>query len=103
MLNAIVRPLTRRDWRGQDKIPQTGGVIFVANHISNADPIALGQFLAFSGRWPRFLAKASLFGVPVVGRDSARVRPDPGAASVGASRPTRCSPPSRPWTRAGRW
>jgi 1-acyl-sn-glycerol-3-phosphate acyltransferase len=68
LLNAIVRPLTRRDWRAQDKVPQTGGVIFVVNHISNADPLALGQFLAFSGRWPRFLAKASLFRVPVVGR-----------------------------------
>jgi 1-acyl-sn-glycerol-3-phosphate acyltransferase len=67
LLNAIVRPLTRRDWRAQDKIPQTGGVIFVVNHISNADPIALGQFLAFSGRWPRFLAKASLFRIPVLG------------------------------------
>ena len=68
LLNAVVRPLTKRDWRAQDKIPQTGGVIFVVNHISNADPIALGQFLAFSGRWPRFLAKASLFGVPMLGR-----------------------------------
>ncbi|HZA71691.1 MAG TPA: lysophospholipid acyltransferase family protein [Propionibacteriaceae bacterium] len=67
LLNLFVRPLTRRDWRGQDKIPQTGGVIFVANHISNADPIALAQFLAFSGRWPRFLAKASLFRVPGLG------------------------------------
>ena len=46
---------------------QTGGVVVVANHISNADPLALGQFLAYSGRWPRFLAKASLFKVPVVG------------------------------------
>ncbi len=68
LLDVIVRPLTRRDWRGQDKIPQTGGVIFVANHISNVDPLALGQFLAFSGRWPRFLAKASLFRYPVLGR-----------------------------------
>jgi 1-acyl-sn-glycerol-3-phosphate acyltransferase len=68
LLNAVLRPLTRRDWRGQEKVPQTGGVIFVVNHISNADPLALGQFLAFSGRWPRFLAKASLFGVPLLGR-----------------------------------
>jgi 1-acyl-sn-glycerol-3-phosphate acyltransferase len=68
ILNAILRPLTERDWRYQDKVPQTGGVIFVANHISNADPLALGQFLAFSGRWPRFLAKASLFEIPVLGR-----------------------------------
>jgi 1-acyl-sn-glycerol-3-phosphate acyltransferase len=68
LLHLILRPLTFRDWRGQDKIPQTGGVILVANHISNVDPLALGQFLAFSGRWPRFLAKASLFRYPVLGR-----------------------------------
>src|SRR5215207_5631883 len=67
ILNAIIRPLTKRDWRHQDKVPQSGGVIFVANHISNADPLAVGQFLAFSGRWPRFLAKASIFEIPVVG------------------------------------
>jgi 1-acyl-sn-glycerol-3-phosphate acyltransferase len=68
IVNAILRPLTKRDWRHQDRVPQTGGVIFVANHISNADPLALGQFLAFSGRWPRFLAKASVFQIPVIGR-----------------------------------
>jgi 1-acyl-sn-glycerol-3-phosphate acyltransferase len=68
ILDTIMRPLTKRDWRYQNKVPQTGGVIFVANHISNADPLAVGQFLAFSGRWPRFLAKASVFKIPVVGR-----------------------------------
>jgi 1-acyl-sn-glycerol-3-phosphate acyltransferase len=68
LLNAIMRPLTKRDWRNQDKVLQAGGVIFVVNHISNADPLAVGQFLAFSGRWPRFLAKASLFEIPMVGR-----------------------------------
>jgi 1-acyl-sn-glycerol-3-phosphate acyltransferase len=68
VLNAIMRPLTKRDWRYQDKVPQTGGVVFVANHISNADPVAVGQFLAYSGRWPRFLAKASVFEIPVIGR-----------------------------------
>ena len=68
IVHAVLRPLTERDWRGQQKVPQSGGVIFVANHISNADPLAVGQFLAFSGRWPRFLAKASVFHIPVVGR-----------------------------------
>jgi 1-acyl-sn-glycerol-3-phosphate acyltransferase len=67
-LNAIMKPLTKREWRYQDKVPQSGGVIFAANHISNADPLAIGQFLAFSGRWPRFLAKASVFEIPLVGR-----------------------------------
>jgi 1-acyl-sn-glycerol-3-phosphate acyltransferase len=68
ILNAIMEPLTKRDWRYQDNVPQTGGVIFVPNHISNADPLAVGQFLAFSGRWPRFLAKASVFKIPIIGR-----------------------------------
>ena len=68
VLNAIMSPLTKRDWRYQHKVPQSGGVIFVANHISNADPLAVGQFLAYSGRWPRFLAKASVFEIPVIGR-----------------------------------
>jgi 1-acyl-sn-glycerol-3-phosphate acyltransferase len=66
LLHAVLRPLTKRDWRHQEKVPQTGGVVFVVNHISNVDPLAIGQYLAFSGRWPRFLAKASLFQVPVL-------------------------------------
>jgi 1-acyl-sn-glycerol-3-phosphate acyltransferase len=67
LLHAIIRPLTKRDWRDQEKLPQTGGLVVVANHISNVDPLSLGQFIAFSGRWPRFLGKASVFKVPVVG------------------------------------
>lgn len=67
-LNVVLAPLSRRDWVGGEQLPATGGVIVVANHISNADPLALGQFLAYAGRWPRFLAKSSLFGVPVMGR-----------------------------------
>jgi 1-acyl-sn-glycerol-3-phosphate acyltransferase len=67
LLHAIIRPLTHRDWRDQDKIPARGGVVLVANHISNVDPLAVGQFVAFSGRWPRFLAKEAIFAVPGVG------------------------------------
>ncbi|GAA1830692.1 lysophospholipid acyltransferase family protein [Microlunatus capsulatus] len=67
LLHAVIRPLTHRDWREQDKIPAEGGVVLVVNHISNVDPLAVGQFVAFSGRWPRFLAKESLFRIPVVG------------------------------------
>jgi len=68
LVHTLLRRLTRRDWRGQEKIPQTGGVVFVVNHISNVDPLAVGQYLALSGRWPRFLAKSSLFAIPVLGR-----------------------------------
>jgi 1-acyl-sn-glycerol-3-phosphate acyltransferase len=68
VLNAIMVPFTKRDWRGQRKVPQTGGLILAVNHISNADPLAIGQFIAYSGRWPRFLAKTSLFRLPIIGR-----------------------------------
>ena len=67
LLNAIMVPFTKRDWRGQEKVPPTGGLIFAVNHISNADPLAIGQFIAYSGRWPRFLAKTSLFRLPIIG------------------------------------
>lgn len=68
VINLLLGPLTRRDWRGQQHIPQTGGIVIVANHISNVDPLVLAQYVAFSGRWPRFLAKASLFALPMLGR-----------------------------------
>ncbi len=67
LLHGIIRPLTKRDWRHQEKLPPTGGLIIVSNHISNVDPLSLGQFIAFSGRWPRFLGKASVFKLPVIG------------------------------------
>jgi 1-acyl-sn-glycerol-3-phosphate acyltransferase len=67
ILNALMRPFVRPQWRATEKLPRVGGIVVAVNHISNADPLAVGQFLAYSGRWPRFLAKASLFRVPVVG------------------------------------
>jgi 1-acyl-sn-glycerol-3-phosphate acyltransferase len=68
ILNQVFKRLSRRQWSGQDKIPATGGVVLVVNHISNLDPIVFGQYLAYAGRYPHFLGKASLFRLPVVGR-----------------------------------
>lgn len=68
---AVVRPLVvaavRRDFRGLDRIPATGGVIVAANHVSVADPFAIALFVHEAGRRPRFMAKASLFRLPVAG------------------------------------
>jgi 1-acyl-sn-glycerol-3-phosphate acyltransferase len=63
----LLRATTRQDWRPGTAIPSTGGVIVVANHISNFDPVAVGHFVVWSGRWPRFLAKRELWDVPVLG------------------------------------
>ena len=84
--NLVLRPLTLRDWRHQDKLPQTGGVIIAANHISNVDPLALGQFVAYSGRWPRFLAKDSLFRGRLLNRLLTAAGQIPVARSTGHSR-----------------
>lgn len=69
--------LTRRDWRGMEHIPTTGGVIIVANHISEADPLAIAHFIYDAGRWPQFLAKSGLFRIPVLGPVLRRVRQIP--------------------------
>jgi len=59
---------TRRDWRGTQNLGRPGdGLILAANHISWFDPFTFAHFVNDNGRSPRFLAKASLFDVPVGG------------------------------------
>lgn len=68
---ALLRPtlmaMTRRDWRGQEHLPASGGCVVVTNHVSHFDPFAFAHFINDSGRCPRFLAKASVFDIPVFG------------------------------------
>lgn len=64
----LLRRFTRQDWRSGGLLPATGGVIVVANHVSNFDPLALSHFIIWSGRWPRYLAKHQLWDVPILGR-----------------------------------
>jgi 1-acyl-sn-glycerol-3-phosphate acyltransferase len=49
------------------KVPQAGPFILVPNHFSDVDPIIVGLALWRAGRFPHFLAKESIFRVPVVG------------------------------------
>lgn len=66
----ILRPLlamfTRPRWVDGLKLPATGGLVLVANHVSHADPLTYAHVVFDHGRLPRFLAKASLFEVPFV-------------------------------------
>jgi 1-acyl-sn-glycerol-3-phosphate acyltransferase len=68
----LVKPVNRaffkRRWRGQEHVPPTGGVVLVANHVSQADWLTFAEYVWDTGRLPRFLAKDSLFRVRGVGR-----------------------------------
>lgn len=67
-LNAVLNFVRmRRQWLHHEKVPQSGGLIVVANHNSYFDPLALGEYLIWSGRWPHFLGKAQLWSTPLVG------------------------------------
>jgi 1-acyl-sn-glycerol-3-phosphate acyltransferase len=67
IVKPLMKLLTKRTWRGEENIP-AGPAIVVANHISHADPLTLAHYIYDAGRWPRYLAKDSIFQVPVLGR-----------------------------------
>ena len=52
---------TTRDRHGIEHVPPTGGIIVVANHVSEIDPFMVGEYLIDLGRPPRFLAKKELW------------------------------------------
>ncbi|SDD84843.1 lysophospholipid acyltransferase family protein [Actinokineospora iranica] len=59
---------TRLRFRGGEKLPKSGGVLLASNHLSYADPVTVTAFALAAGRIPRYLAKADLWRVPVVGK-----------------------------------
>lgn len=68
-LAAIVVPLvtliTKTERRGS--LPKTGAFVLAPNHMSEFDPLVVAVAIWRMGRAPRFMAKASLFKVPVLG------------------------------------
>ncbi|RXZ67321.1 1-acyl-sn-glycerol-3-phosphate acyltransferase [Agromyces albus] len=50
-----------------ERMPQSGAFVLAPNHYSEIDPVVMGIVSWKLGRAPRFLAKASLFKVPVAG------------------------------------
>ncbi len=48
-------------------LPQQGAFILSPNHFSEIDPLVIGVATFKMGRLPRYMAKASLFRVPVLG------------------------------------
>jgi 1-acyl-sn-glycerol-3-phosphate acyltransferase len=77
ILKPVLTPMTHRTWSGMAHIPASGGAILVANHISHADPVVVGHYVYDAGRWPQFLAKSSLFKIPLFGPFLSAVRQIP--------------------------
>jgi len=50
--------------KGSDNVPEAGGVILAPNHVSLADPPAVGSAI---GRPTWFMTKVELFDVPILG------------------------------------
>lgn len=48
-------------------LPRTGPVVVAPNHFSEVDPFVIGIAIWRQGRAPRYLTKASLFTVPLLG------------------------------------
>jgi 1-acyl-sn-glycerol-3-phosphate acyltransferase len=64
---APVSLLIKLRYRNLEKLPQRGPAIVVTNHVSHVDPFLVGKMVIDGARRPRFLAKDSIFAVPVVG------------------------------------
>lgn len=64
ILRILYRFLFRLEAIGAENVPAEGGVLLCSNHISNLDPPTVGILL---NRKVRFMAKAELFDVPVLG------------------------------------
>jgi len=70
-LAAIVVPLAglifKVEVEGGEKLPREGAYVLAPNHMSEIDPIVVAVAVWRMGRAPRFMAKESLFRVPVLG------------------------------------
>jgi 1-acyl-sn-glycerol-3-phosphate acyltransferase len=97
VIEAAVAPVlaasVKLDQRGTEHLPATGPFVLSPNHYSNFDPVVVAWAVWKLKRAPRFLAKASLFSVPVVGGalraigqiPVERARPGRGNTSISAA------------------
>ncbi|GEK85912.1 1-acyl-sn-glycerol-3-phosphate acyltransferase [Microbacterium aerolatum] len=71
LLAVIVVPfiscLAKMRFIGREKLPMTGPFVLAPNHYSEFDPLIVAAAVWKLGRAPRFMAKESLFRIPVVG------------------------------------
>lgn len=63
----IMNLLGRYKIEQSEYLPKSGAVVVSPNHYSEIDPLVIGVAIWKLGRTPRYLAKASLFKIPVLG------------------------------------
>ncbi|TDN92653.1 lysophospholipid acyltransferase family protein [Microbacterium sp. BK668] len=70
-LAAVIAPLIallfKLEIEGAENLPREGAYVLAPNHYSESDPLAVALAVWKAGRAPRFMAKESLFRVPVLG------------------------------------
>jgi 1-acyl-sn-glycerol-3-phosphate acyltransferase len=61
VVHPVATLLFRLRYRHAERVPSTGPVLLVANHVSVLDPISCARLVFDHGRMPHFLAKESVF------------------------------------------
>ena len=67
LLLPIISVMVKFRFHNKAKMPTTGPIIITPNHFTNIDPIIIGVASWHMGRLPRFMAKASILRIPVIG------------------------------------
>jgi 1-acyl-sn-glycerol-3-phosphate acyltransferase len=63
----FVSYLSKMRFTAREKLPMSGSFVLAPNHYSEFDPLIVAAAVWKLGRAPRFMAKESLFRVPVLG------------------------------------
>jgi len=106
VLGAVVVPvvglLAKIEIKGAEKLPQSGAFVLAANHHSEIDPLIVAVAVWRLGRAPRFMAKESLFRVPVLGWALRKTGMVPVARTASSSAARQTIETSRDLVRHGR-
>lgn len=69
ILIPLVRSMFHLKVEGLERLPKKGAYILVSNHVTNVDALAVAYFIyKYLNRGPHFLAKESLFRIPLIGK-----------------------------------
>ncbi len=88
IVSGTLRTVFRVRVAGAQHVPRTGGLLVVANHVSNFDPPLLGIALP---RPISYMAKKELFGIPLLGAVLPRVNAFPVDRQAGGTAALRAS------------